>query len=184
MNYCSSCGSNVRLQIPPDDTRMRHVCAQCGEIHYRNPRNVVGTIPIWENQVLLCRRAIAPRHGYWTLPAGFLEVGESTEHGAARETFEEAGAHVDIGPLFSLLNVAHVEQVHLFYLAQMRTPHFEAGIESLEVGLFTEAQIPWSELAFPTVKQTLQWYFEDLRGSGILQGRTRSRDILPGERIE
>lgn len=122
MNYCSSCGSNVRLQIPPDDTRMRHVCEQCGEIHYRNPRNVVGTIPIWENQILLCRRAIAPRHGYWTLPAGFLEVGESTEHGAARETLEEAGALVDIGPLFSLLNVAHVEQVHLFYLAHMRTP--------------------------------------------------------------
>ncbi|NCX66047.1 MAG: NUDIX hydrolase [Burkholderiaceae bacterium] len=184
MNYCSSCGSNVRLQIPPDDTRMRHVCEQCGEIHYRNPRNVVGTIPIWENQILLCRRAIAPRHGYWTLPAGFLEVGESTEHGAARETLEEAGAHVDIGPLFSLLNVAHVEQVHLFYLAHMRTPHFEAGTESLEVGLFTEAQIPWSELAFPTVKQTLQWYFEDLHAGGFHHVRTRSRDILPSERIE
>ena len=116
MNYCSSCGSNVRLQIPPDDTRMRHVCEQCGEIHYRNPRNVVGTIPIWENQILLCRRAIAPRHGYWTLPAGFLEIGESTEHGAIRETFEEAGAEVEIQSLYSLLNVAHVEQVHLFYL--------------------------------------------------------------------
>lgn len=184
MNYCSSCGSNVRLQIPPDDTRMRHVCEQCGEIHYRNPRNVVGTIAVWENQVLLCRRAIAPRHGYWTLPAGFLEIGETTEHGAARETLEEAGAHVDIGPLFSLLNVAHVEQVHLFYLAQMRTPHFEAGAESLEVGLFTEAQIPWSELAFPTVKQTLQWFFEDLHTGGFQQGRTRSRAILPNERIE
>lgn len=184
MNYCSSCGSHIRLLVPPDDTRMRHVCEQCGEIHYRNPRNVVGTIPIWENQVLLCRRAIAPRHGYWTLPAGFLEVGESTEHGAQRETLEEAGAEVDIGPLFSLLNVAHVEQVHLFYLAHMRSPHFEAGSESLEVKLFTEAQIPWSELAFPTIKQTLQWYFEDLQNGGFMHSRTRSRDILPSERIE
>lgn len=183
MNYCSSCGFNVRLQVPADDTRMRHVCERCGEIHYRNPRNVVGTIPIWDNQILLCRRAIAPRHGYWTLPAGFLEIGESTEHGAKRETLEEAGAEVEIGPLFSLLNVAHVEQVHLFYLAQMQTPQFAAGTESLEVELFTEAKIPWSELAFPTVLQTLQWVFEDLRTGGLNHGRIHTRDILPGERI-
>jgi ADP-ribose pyrophosphatase YjhB (NUDIX family) len=183
MNYCSSCGSDVSLLVPADDTRLRHVCKQCGEIHYRNPRNVVGTIPVWENQVLLCRRAIEPRHGYWTLPAGFLEIGESTEHGARRETLEEAGAEVEIGPLFSLLNVAHVEQVHLFYLARMHSPIFSAGTESLEVALFTEENIPWSELAFPTVKQTLQWYFEDLRQGALTNLRTRSRDILPGERI-
>ena len=114
MNYCPSCGSSIALLVPADDTRLRHVCSQCKEVHYRNPRNVVGTIPIWENQVLLCRRAIEPRHGYWTLPAGFLEIGESTEHGAIRETMEEAGADVEIRSLFSLLNVAHVEQVHLF----------------------------------------------------------------------
>jgi ADP-ribose pyrophosphatase YjhB (NUDIX family) len=145
---------------------------------------VVGTIPVWENQVLLCRRAIEPRHGFWTLPAGFLEIGESTADGARRETIEEAGADVEIGPLFSLLNVIHVEQVHLFYLARMRTPAFSAGSESLEVALFTEATIPWTQLAFPTVKQTLQWYFEDVRNGLFHDLRTRSRDILPGERIE
>jgi len=105
MNYCPSCGSSIALLVPADDTRLRHVCSQCKEVHYRNPRNVVGTIPIWENQVLLCRRAIEPRYGYWTLPAGFLEIGESTEHGAIRETMEEAGAEVEIQSLYSLLNV-------------------------------------------------------------------------------
>jgi ADP-ribose pyrophosphatase YjhB (NUDIX family) len=144
---------------------------------------VVGTIPIWENQILLCRRAIEPRHGYWTLPAGFLEIGESTEHGAIRETMEEAGADVEIQSLYSLLNVAHVEQVHLFYLAQMRTPQFAAGTESLEVALFTEETIPWTELAFPTVKQTLQWYFADARAGHLGDLGVRTRDILPGERI-
>ena len=184
MKFCSACGREVVFEVPAGDNRQRYCCNGCGTIHYQNPRLVVGTVTVWEDKVLLCKRAIEPRYGYWTLPAGFMENGETTGEGAARETLEEAGAHVDIGPLFSLLNVAHVEQVHLFYLAQMRTPHFEAGVESLEVGLFTEAQIPWSELAFPTVKQTLQWFFEDLHTGGFQQGRTRSRDILPNERIE
>jgi len=183
MNYCPSCGSSIALLVPADDTRLRHVCSQCKEVHYRNPRNVVGTIPIWENQVLLCRRAIEPRHGYWTLPAGFLEIGESTAHGAIRETMEEAGAEVEIQSLYSLLNVVHVEQVHLFYLAQMRTPQFAAGTESLEVALFTEENIPWTELAFPTVKQTLQWYFADARAGHLGDLGVRTRNILPGERI-
>jgi ADP-ribose pyrophosphatase YjhB (NUDIX family) len=159
------------------------VCSQCKEVHYRNPRNVVGTIPIWENQVLLCRRAIEPRYGYWTLPAGFLEIGESTEHGAIRETMEEAGAEVEIQSLYSLLNVVHVEQVHLFYLAQMQTPQFAAGTESLEVALFTEENIPWTELAFPTVKQTLQWYFTDARTGHLGDLGVHTRAILPSERI-
>jgi len=148
MQYCSKCGSTVTLRIPADDTRERHVCDGCATVHYLNPRNVVGTIPVWGEQVLLCRRAIKPRHGFWTLPAGFMEIGESTTHGAARETLEEAGAHVEIGPLFSLINVPHVEQVHLFYLASLPTPEFSAGEESLEVALFYEHEIPWSELAF------------------------------------
>ena len=174
------------MKIPSDDSRERHVCESCGVVHYFNPRNVVGSIPVFENQILLCRRAIAPRHGYWTLPAGFMELGESTSAGAARETQEEAGAIVDIGPLYSLLNVPHAEQVHLFYLANMTSPEFHAGEESLEVALFQEQDIPWNEIAFPTVKQTLEWYFAD-RAAGIFDAENefsvRSRDILPSEKI-
>jgi ADP-ribose pyrophosphatase YjhB (NUDIX family) len=155
-------------------------------IHYFNPRNVVGCIPVFGNQILLCRRAIEPRYGYWTLPAGFMELGESTSAGAARETHEEAGAIVEIGPLYSLLNVPHAEQVHLFYLANMTSPEFHAGKESLEVALFHEQDIPWNEIAFPTVKQTLEWFFAD-RAAGIFNAENefsvRSRDILPSEKI-
>lgn len=161
MNFCSSCGQKVSLKIPDDDNRHRHVCDACGTIHYENPRNVVGTIPVWNEKILLCKRAIEPRRGYWTLPAGFLEIGESTTAGAARETLEEAGANVTIGPLFSLLNVAHIGQVHMFYLASMTSDQFSAGIESLEVGLFDERDIPWDDIAFPTVKKTLRWFLED-----------------------
>ncbi|MBU3577367.1 NUDIX hydrolase [Polynucleobacter sp. UK-Kesae-W10] len=184
MKYCSNCATTLTLKIPTDDSRLRYVCESCGAIHYQNPRNVVGSIPVYGEQVLLCRRAIEPRHGFWTLPAGFMELGESTSHGAARETLEEAGAHVEIGPLYSLLNVPHAEQVHLFYLAKMPTPTFAAGEESLEVALFHESEIPWNELAFPTVKQTLEWFFAD-RAAGVLNGEfhVRSRDVLPSERI-
>jgi len=186
MKYCSHCASKLTIKIPADDSRERHVCEACGSIHYQNPRNVVGSIPVYEKQVLLCRRAIEPRHGYWTLPAGFMELGESTSHGAARETLEEAGAQVEMGPLYSLLNVPHAEQVHLFYLAKMNSPQFCAGEESLEVALFYEHEIPWTELAFPTVKQTLEWFFAD-RAAGLLEigkeFQVRSRDVLPSERI-
>ena len=186
MKYCPNCASVLTIKIPADDSRERHVCEACGSIHYQNPRNVVGSIPVYDKQILLCRRAIEPRHGYWTLPAGFMELGESTSHGAARETLEEAGAQVEIGPLYSLLNVPHAEQVHLFYLATMHSPDFSAGEESLEVALFYEHEIPWDELAFPTVKQTLEWFFAD-RAAGLLESgkefHVRSRDVLPSERI-
>ena len=186
MKYCSHCASKLTIKIPADDSRERHVCEACGSIHYQNPRNVVGSIPVYEKQVLLCRRAIEPRHGYWTLPAGFMELGESTSHGAARETLEEAGAQVEMGPLYSLLNVPHAEQVHLFYLAKMNSLQFCAGEESLEVTLFHEHEIPWTELAFPTVKQTLEWFFAD-RAAGLFETgkefQVRSRDVLPSERI-
>jgi ADP-ribose pyrophosphatase YjhB (NUDIX family) len=184
MKYCPNCAANLTVKIPADDSRERYVCEACGSIHYQNPRNVVGTIPVYGEQVLLCRRAITPRHGYWTLPAGFMELGESTSHGAARETLEEAGAIVEIGPLYSLLNVPHAEQVHLFYLATMTSPQFAAGEESLEVALFHEHEIPWDELAFPTVKQTLTWFFAD-RAAGVLEGQfhVRSRDVLSSEKI-
>ncbi|MBT8519560.1 NUDIX hydrolase [Polynucleobacter paneuropaeus] len=186
MKFCSQCASPLVMRIPADDSRERYICEQCGSIHYENPRNVVGSIPIYGDQVLLCRRAIEPRYGFWTLPAGFLEIGETTSAGAIRETIEEAGANVDIGPLFSLLNVVHAQQVHLFYLAQMRTPDFEAGVESLEVAMFLEKDIPWQDLAFPTVKQTLEWYFAD-RAAGRLDHlnpiTVHTRDVLRSEKI-
>jgi ADP-ribose pyrophosphatase YjhB (NUDIX family) len=166
MKFCSECAHPVSLQIPPDDNRPRFVCGNCGAIHYQNPKMVVGSIPTWQQdgqvQVLLCRRAIEPRHGYWTLPAGFMENGETTTDAAQRETEEEAGAHIKLGPLFSLINVPHVHQVHLFYLAELRDLDYQAGIESLEVAMFREADIPWSEIAFPTVAYTLRAFFADL----------------------
>ncbi|WP_261539252.1 NUDIX hydrolase [Burkholderia multivorans] len=161
MKFCSVCGYEVIARIPQGDNRERFVCDHCGTIHYQNPRNVVGTVPVWGEQVLLCRRAIEPRYGFWTLPAGFMEMGETTAEAAARETLEEAGARVEVQNLFTLLNVPHVHQVHLFYLARLVDPEFEAGEESLEVKLFDEADIPWDEIAFPTVSQTLRFFFAD-----------------------
>jgi ADP-ribose pyrophosphatase YjhB (NUDIX family) len=165
MKFCSECAHPVALTIPEGDNRPRYVCANCHVIHYQNPKMVVGSIPVWEQdgalQVLLCKRAIEPRHGYWTLPAGFMENEETTSEAAIRETEEEAGANITIGPLFSLLNVAHVHQVHLFYLARLNDLDFEAGIESLDVRLFTEQDIPWDELAFPTIRKTLELFFAD-----------------------
>ena len=188
MKFCSRCGHQVFSKIPEGDTRERFVCDSCKTIHYENPRNVVGTIPVWEDKVLLCKRAIQPRLGFWTLPAGFLEVGESTTAGAIRETFEEAGAQIEIGALFSLLNVIHAEQVHLFYLAQLKEPIFSPGIESLEVALFSESEIPWDNLAFPTIRKTLEWYFSDRKLGVIHFGEptfsTHLDDIGYDERID
>ncbi|GBH25497.1 NUDIX hydrolase [Burkholderia vietnamiensis] len=161
MKFCSVCGHEVIARIPQGDNRERFVCDHCGTIHYQNPRNVVGTVPVWGDQVLLCRRAIEPRYGFWTLPAGFMEMGETTAEAAARETLEEAGARVEIQNLFTLPNVPPVHQVHLFYLARLIDPDYEAGEESLEVKLFDEADIPWDEIAFPTVSQTLRFFFAD-----------------------
>jgi len=165
MKFCSECAHPVALAIPEGDNRPRHVCTQCGTIHYQNPKNVIGTIPVWEHegqlQVLLCRRAIEPRYGYWTLPAGFMENGETTGEAAARETEEEAGANIELGPLFALLNVAHVHQVHMFYLARLVDLDFHPGEESLEVQLFSESEIPWDDLAFPTIRKTLELFFAD-----------------------
>jgi ADP-ribose pyrophosphatase YjhB (NUDIX family) len=165
MKFCSECAHPVALAIPEGDNRPRYVCPHCHRIHYQNPKLVIGSIPVWEHegklQVLLCKRAIEPRHGYWTLPAGFMENEETTEQAAVRETEEEAGADVELGNLFTLLNVAHVHQVHLFYLARLRSLDFAPGEESLEVELFTQDQIPWDELAFPTVRTTLELFFAD-----------------------
>jgi ADP-ribose pyrophosphatase YjhB (NUDIX family) len=165
MKFCSECAHPVALAIPEGDNRPRYVCTHCDAIHYQNPKLVVGSIPVWEQdgqlKVLLCKRAIEPRYGYWTLPAGFMENAETTTQAAVRETEEEAGAHIEIGELFTLLNVAHVHQVHLFYLARLIDLDFAAGVESLEVKLFAEHEIPWDELAFPTIRTTLELFFAD-----------------------
>ena len=161
MNYCSNCGSVVSQAIPQGDNRHRFVCGDCEEIHYHNPNIVVGCIPSWERQVLLCRRAIEPRVGYWTMPAGYLEIGESTEEGAARESAEEAGIDVQIGELLTLVSIPQIGQVHMIYLGQLPSPEFLAGEESLEVKLFSEQEIPWDDLAFPTVKLALEHFFAD-----------------------
>ena len=166
MKFCSECAAPVALTIPPDDNRLRHVCPQCGVVHYENPKLVVGSIPVWDlhgqTRVLLCRRAIEPRLGYWTLPAGFMENGETTAAAACRETEEEASARIALHGLFSMLNVAHVNQVHLFYRATLLDLNFSAGTESLDVALFAEAEIPWDEIAFPTIAETLRRFFADL----------------------
>ena len=159
--FCSSCGAPVIRRVPAGDSRERDCCDACGAVHYVNPRPVVGTIPIWEDRVLLCRRAIEPRHGYWTLPAGFMEIGETTAEGALRETLEEANARVELGPLFSMLDVPHVEQVHIFFRARLLDLDFAPGAESLDVRLFTESDVPWNELAFRTVSTTLRLFFAD-----------------------
>ena len=165
MKFCSECAHPVDLRVPEGDNRPRYVCAQCDAIHYQNPKLVVGSIPVWEKdgelKILLCKRAIEPRYGYWTLPAGFMENEETTAQAAIRETEEEAGANVELGELFTLLNVAQVHQVHLFYLARLRDLDFAAGVESLDVQLFSEQEIPWDDLAFPTVRTTLELFFAD-----------------------
>jgi ADP-ribose pyrophosphatase YjhB (NUDIX family) len=163
MKFCPLCGSPTEVRIPEGDSRLRSVCTGCDVIHYVNPKMVLGTIPVWGNQVLLCRRAIEPRLGLWTLPAGFMEINESTGEGAMRETMEEAGARVELGALFSLFDIPHVDQVHLFYLARLQDLDFAAGPESLEVRLFTEEEIPWNQIAFRTITATLKFYFHDRR---------------------
>ena len=137
------------------------MCPSCGAIHYENPKIVVGCIPVWEDRVLLCRRAIEPRYGYWTLPAGFMENGESTAEGAARETLEEAGARVRDLAAFTLIDVPYVHQVHLYFIAQLTDLAFSSGDESLETRLYAEKDVPWNELSFRTVIQTLRHFFAD-----------------------
>lgn len=163
IKHCRACGTEVNYVVPTDDNRERAVCPACATVHYENPLNVVGTVPIWGAEVLLCKRAIEPRYGFWTLPAGFLELGESSAEGALRETVEESGAQVDLGPLFSVLDVPRVGQVHLFYLATMRSPALAPGIETLEARLFREDEVPWDEIAFRTVRETLRYFFDDRR---------------------
>jgi ADP-ribose pyrophosphatase YjhB (NUDIX family) len=161
MNFCSQCGARVSLKIPAGDSLPRFVCEACDTIHYQNPKMVVGCIPEWEDRILLCRRAIEPRRGYWTVPAGFMENGETTMQGAARETLEEAQARVELLHLYAMYNIPHISQVYLLFRARLLDLDFGAGEESLEVRLFGEHDIPWPEIAFATVRNTLSHYFED-----------------------
>jgi ADP-ribose pyrophosphatase YjhB (NUDIX family) len=164
IKYCKDCSAAVVYRVPDDgDTKLRAVCPACHTVHYENPLNVVGTVPHWGDKVLLCKRNIEPRFGKWTLPAGFMELGESTADGAARETVEEAGAQFEMQELFSVMSVIHVGQVHLYYRARLLSEVFDPGFETIEARLFTEAEIPWEEIAFRTVSQTLKYYFADRR---------------------
>ncbi|MFT0547322.1 NUDIX hydrolase [Allopusillimonas ginsengisoli] len=162
-HFCSQCGERLTRLIPPDDNRERDVCEHCGAVHYQNPRNVVGVLPVWHDKILLCRRAIEPRYDKWTLPAGFMELGETTAQGAMRETQEEAGAQIELGPLYTVIDVPHAEQVHFFYLANVLSEDLYPGPESLDARFFREEEIPWDELAFRTIKSTLEHYVADRR---------------------
>lgn len=175
VNYCSHCGAEVGVRVPEGDNRPRHVCGACGTIHYQNPKVVVGCIPEWGDRILLCRRAIEPRYGFWTLPAGFMERGETTQDGAARETYEEALARVEVLSLYTLFNLPHIDQVYLLFRSRLLDLGFGPGEESLEVRLFAEAEIPWGEIAFPVIRETLKLYFADRKAGGF---PLRSGDIV------
>ena len=162
IKHCKNCGTAVVYRLPDDgDTKLRAVCPSCTTVHYENPLNVVGTVPHFGDRVLLCKRNIEPRHGKWTLPAGFMELHETLAEGAARETVEEAGAQFEMEGLFSIVNVSPVGQVHFFYKARLTSDQFDPGHETIEARLFEESEIPWDEIAFKTVKETLRRYFSD-----------------------
>ncbi len=179
INHCNACGAKVDYRIPRGDTHARAVCPACGHIQYQNPKVVVGSVPVWEDRILLCRRAIEPRHGKWTLPAGFMENNETAPEGAAREALEEANARVEIEQLYTLFSVPHISQVYVLFRARLLDLDFSAGEESLEVKLVREDEIPWDELAFACVRRTLAHFFEDRRTGVYLP---RFGEIRPPER--
>jgi ADP-ribose pyrophosphatase YjhB (NUDIX family) len=161
MNFCSQCGKPLELRVPPGDHLPRHVCAYCGTIHYQNPKIIAGCVPDYQGRILLCRRAIEPRLGYWTVPAGFMENRETVQQAAARESLEEARADVQIGSLLAIVHVLEARQVHIFFRATLPRAEFGISPESLEVGLFAEADIPWADIAFPSIEFALRQYFAD-----------------------
>jgi ADP-ribose pyrophosphatase YjhB (NUDIX family) len=171
MKFCSQCGRPVRLTVPVDDDRPRHVCPSCGAIHYQNPKLVVGCVPVWEGRILMCRRDIEPRRGYWTLPAGFLENGETTADGARRETIEETGSRVtDLVP-YLMVDIVHINQIYLMFRSRLVAPDFHPTRESAEVRLIEAADIPWDDIAFKVVEKTLRCFLQD-RASGCFAFRT------------
>ena len=177
MKFCSHCGSDaLRFDVPAGDNRPRYWCPACETIHYQNPKIVVGTVPVWEGKILLCKRAIEPRMGYWTLPAGYMENGETLQEGAARETWEEACATVEVGDLYTVFNLPHIYQVYMFFLGQVVDGKYDVGEESSDAALFSEEDIPWDELAFPTVGRTLKYFFRDRQSNRF---PIRVQDIAP-----
>ncbi|HHJ15952.1 MAG TPA: NUDIX domain-containing protein [Gammaproteobacteria bacterium] len=166
MKFCSTCGAGVTLRIPDGDNRERYICDDCQTIHYQNPNIVAGCIAEWEGRILLCKRAIEPRYGLWTLPAGFMENGETTEQAALRETLEEAGAQVEIAGLFGIFSIPHISQVYLLYRGELCNGAYEPGPESLECRLFEEHEVPWEKLAFPVMHEVLQRYYK-VRAQGF-----------------
>jgi ADP-ribose pyrophosphatase YjhB (NUDIX family) len=181
MKYCSTCGESVVFRTPPGDSRERFLCEHCDTVHYQNPRVVTGCLATWEDRVLLCRRAIAPRQGFWTLPAGFLENGETAEAGALRETWEEACARVELDDLYAFYSLPHISQIYVFYRGRLTAPEFAAGEESEAVALFRQEDVPWDELAFPVVRETLEHYFSD-RQRNHFPVRSRSLIVDPARR--
>lgn len=175
MKFCPSCGSLLRQGIPDGDDRPRHICDACDTIHYQNPKLIAGCIPVWEGRILLCKRAIEPRKGFWTLPAGFMEMGETIAEAAAREAHEEANIEVAIGEIFTIFNLPHISQVYVFFLAEMISERFSAGAESLDARLFEEDELPWDEISFETVHRALQFFLADRRTGEF---RMRVQDIL------
>ena len=161
MKFCPNCGQPVDIRIPQGDNLPRHVCPACDAIHYHNPKIVVGCVPEHEGRILLCRRAIEPRLGYWTVPAGFMENDETMQQGAARESWEEALARVDIGSPLAIVHVLHAHQVHVMFRARLAGPEYGVGAESLEVALCRPEDIPWKDIAFPSVTYSLERYLED-----------------------
>lgn len=166
MKFCSHCGQQVEQRVPDGDSRPRYICISCEVVHYENPKIIAGCLPVFGDKVLLCRRAIEPRHGFWTLPAGFMENGETTSEGAARETWEEAEAEVSGLQLYTIFNIPYINQVYMLYRGDLVGGAFGVGAESLECRLFSEDEIPWGELAFRSVKLTLRHYFIDRKVHG------------------
>jgi ADP-ribose pyrophosphatase YjhB (NUDIX family) len=175
MRYCSECGAPVTSRIPAADNRPRYVCDSCDTIHYQNPKVVAGCLVESDNRILLCKRAIQPRKGYWTLPAGFMELGETTLEAALRETREEAQADVTIDGLFAVFNLPHVDQIYMMFRARLLNSHYGAGEETLEARMFAQNEIPWDELAFTTIRHTLRLYYEDQANGGF---RVHTGDIV------
>lgn len=174
MNFCSNCGAKVTFALPEGDTQMRHICTQCHRIHYQNPKIITGCIAHLEGKILLCRRAIAPGYGRWSIPAGYLENEETTQQGALRECSEEAGAQMSIKNLYTVINMPDIQEVYLLYRAELTSLHLKAGPESLEVGLFSEDELPWEELAFHQLTPILKAFYNDQR---VASYPTRNLDI-------
>jgi ADP-ribose pyrophosphatase YjhB (NUDIX family) len=176
MKFCSQCGESVTQRIPEGDNRIRYVCDRCETIHYQNPNIVAGCIPVYGDKILLCKRAIEPRYGLWTLPAGYMENEETVEQAALRESVEEANANVRLEQLYSVFSLPHANQVYMMYLATLLDENFSPGNESLEVRLFSEDEIPWDQLAFRTIDYTLKYFFEDRKNNKF---ELRSHSVEP-----